>query len=328
VISTQSPAPAPLLGIDSPPDAPLIHGILTGIDASVTLVALLILVVELARVTARRRLSQAHAAATPTLARERDSLRPRSRGELFSLHDAPARPNAFTQEAVLAAVAAYFLVAAILSAVLRPASGEPSVLSALTIDNGARLAGSAVCVWAILWRFHGGLAAFVFGPPNMSRGQAAITTAKFGILVVGLAPLIGVVTAWLMQTFSPAYIPPEHPTLTRIAAESANLAAVLALWIGAGVIAPVAEELFFRGLLQTILVNALPSRRMAVVWAALAFGLVHFNQPHAMPALVFIGVCTGVAYEKTGSLLVPALIHVFFNLRTLIWHALAGGVPP
>ena len=53
-----------------------------------------------------------------------------------------------------------------------------------------------------------------------------------------------------------------------------------------------------------------------MVRPALAFTLVH-AQVHALPALL-LGVLLGLAYERTGSLLVPILVHALFNLKTLI----------
>jgi membrane protease YdiL (CAAX protease family) len=32
----------------------------------------------------------------------------------------------------------------------------------------------------------------------------------------------------------------------------------------------------------------------------------------------------GYAYERTGSLVSPILIHAAFNLKTLVWNALGG----
>ena len=57
-----------------------------------------------------------------------------------------------------------------------------------------------------------------------------------------------------------------------------------------------------------------------------AFGAVHFAQPHAIPALVVLSLLIGYAYERTGSLVAPVVIHAAFNLKTLIWSAL-GAVP-
>jgi membrane protease YdiL (CAAX protease family) len=96
---------------------------------------------------------------------------------------------------------------------------------------------------------------------------------------------------------------------------------VAGLWIGAVVVAPIAEEAFFRGLLQTFLAGVVRSRWLAIGLTAVAFGIVHFSQPHVIPALIVLGLLIGYAYERTGTLVVPVLIHAGFNLKTLVWDA-------
>ena len=62
-------------------------------------------------------------------------------------------------------------------------------------------------------------------------------------------------------------------------------------------------------------------RHTAIVISAGAFAAVHFQQPHVVLALFFFGVLLGYAYERTGSLAAPVLIHAAFNLKTLVWES-------
>ena len=94
--------------------------------------------------------------------------------------------------------------------------------------------------------------------------------------------------------------------------------------MGAAAIAPIAEEAFFRGLLQTFLVNLVRNRWLAVLVASLAFSCVHFSQAHAIPALTVLAVLMGYAYERTGSLVPAVAIHAMFNLKTLLWDSLGA----
>jgi membrane protease YdiL (CAAX protease family) len=94
-----------------------------------------------------------------------------------------------------------------------------------------------------------------------------------------------------------------------------------------GVIAPFAEELAFRGLLYGYL-----RRRMAIPVALLIMA-VCFAAAHLivllMPALFVVGLILGVAYERSGSLWVPIIVHGVFNsvMMILLYIALATGVP-
>ncbi len=127
-------------------------------------------------------------------------------------------------------------------------------------------------------------------------------------------------TAWVLTRFG--YSIQTHPTLEALANESPSLGATAALCAGAVVIAPIAEECFFRGLLQTVLSNLFGGRWTAIIVTAVAFALMHSDQRHAVPPLAALAVILGYAYERHGSLLVPILLHAAFNLRTIVWQLL------
>jgi uncharacterized protein len=95
----------------------------------------------------------------------------------------------------------------------------------------------------------------------------------------------------------------------------------LLAFVAAVVLAPLAEELLFRGLLF----NALRRRRslhVAVAISSIVFALVHvdvaFSQPLALVGLTLVGFVLAYAYQRTGSLLVPIAGHAAFNAITLL----------
>ena len=77
---------------------------------------------------------------------------------------------------------------------------------------------------------------------------------------------------------------------------------------------PMIEELFFRGYFLTFLKN-FTSTGLAIVLSAGVFAFAHLNLGAVLP-LWFLGIVLGIAYEHTGSLLVPMGIHACFNLAT------------
>ena len=116
------------------------------------------------------------------------------------------------------------------------------------------------------------------------------------------------------------------------------------IFVVATVIAPVLEEMLFRGLFQTVIRsfleirNSIPhqksfgSRRfgagrhrawIAVLISSGLFSVVHGNIPH-WPALFVLGVCLGYAYEKSGSLFRPIFIHSLFNTISIIAALYSG----
>ncbi|MDQ7029400.1 MAG: CPBP family intramembrane metalloprotease [Ardenticatenia bacterium] len=83
-------------------------------------------------------------------------------------------------------------------------------------------------------------------------------------------------------------------------------------------VAPVCEELLFRGLIFTTL-NAYHRPRTAYGLSALLFALFHF-QPLAFPPLLVLGLLLAHLYRRTGSVWSPVVFHALINGFTfLVW---------
>jgi len=126
----------------------------------------------------------------------------------------------------------------------------------------------------------------------------------------------------------------QHQQLELIMEYSQLLPRILIVVV-AVVIAPLLEEMLFRGLFQTTIRSYLIARRSSLVarftghgsratncWLAIAissglFTITHVNAGH-WPALFVLGICLGYAYEKSGSLFRPIFIHSFFNAASII----------
>lgn len=80
-------------------------------------------------------------------------------------------------------------------------------------------------------------------------------------------------------------------------------------------VAPVSEELLFRGLLLPLLARRL-GVGAAVVGSSLVFALVHFHVPSLVPLFVF-SVALSLAYIHTRSILTPIVMHGLFNAVSL-----------
>jgi len=80
-------------------------------------------------------------------------------------------------------------------------------------------------------------------------------------------------------------------------------------------IAPVFEEMLFRGILQSVMRGLTTRPWEAIVITSAVFALSH---PHThLPALFALSCCMGYAYEKSGSLLRPIFIHALFNAASI-----------
>jgi uncharacterized protein len=135
-----------------------------------------------------------------------------------------------------------------------------------------------------------------------------------GLLFTALPLVFGsseMVSQWLKSPTGD-----ESQEIIQIFRDSTQTGQRVSIILLAVVIAPVAEELVFRGYLYTVLkrfFGALPS----LVFSGVLFGLVHVNVPALVP--LFLLACTfTIAYEVTGSLFVPMAMHAVFNAINLV----------
>ncbi len=244
------------------------------------------------------------------------------------LRNAPLRLNHFREDSILLAVLVYLLATIVIGGVMGLfIENANDVRARLITGNGAYLCGIAACLMIADGRFEGGWLRFVFGNPSARLGRRVALILITSILAIGLCPLIGEATIRVIYYYFPSHSFDLHPTLKSLHDGLQPRWVIVGLWLGAAALAPIAEELFFRGFLQTFLVGIAGSRWLAIGMTAIVFGLVHLSQPDTIVALTALGVLLGYAYEKTGSLVTPIMIHAAFNLKTLIWDAFDGITP-
>lgn len=90
-------------------------------------------------------------------------------------------------------------------------------------------------------------------------------------------------------------------------------------------VAPVAEEVLFRGVLLPLILRRL-GPAPAIFLVALFFALLHFNAFAFVPLFV-IGSGFGLAYLMSGDLRVPVMMHALFNAVSFALLGLQGGLP-
>lgn len=111
-----------------------------------------------------------------------------------------------------------------------------------------------------------------------------------------------------------------QPLLEFLAGNS-NLQDRLLLILTAVVIAPITEELIFRGYIFGVL-RRYAGRWWAMVISALLFAAIHAHIP-SLAGLFILAVALTLVYEGSGSLWTPILMHALFNgvtvVLTLAW---------
>lgn len=168
-------------------------------------------------------------------------------------------------------------------------------------------------------RFQHGLAGW-----GLTLRGASTNIIRAVVAYVALWPVCSgllVLSTWLLL-FIPGYTPAEHDALLALRNADSPTWVMVVTVISAVVLAPVVEELLFRGLVQPALARKLGSQWKAILLTGLFFGIIHVPLYQTMPALVFFGIVLGYAYAKTRSLTLVILIHAVFNAKTILWSLL------
>ena len=133
------------------------------------------------------------------------------------------------------------------------------------------------------------------------------------ICLLAAYPLLMLVQAMVYGASGGNVAPQDVVEFLRSAGSPRDRIAVLVMAI---VVAPLAEELIFRGYLYPAGKKYLGSFASALITAAL-FAVLH-GHAASIPALFTLAVCLALSYEKTGSLLVPMVMHAVFNAVSVV----------
>jgi membrane protease YdiL (CAAX protease family) len=109
--------------------------------------------------------------------------------------------------------------------------------------------------------------------------------------------------------------PPEKQPIVEMFSESSTIEQRIIVIVLAVSLAPMAEEFIFRFFLYGV-AKRYVGRVIGVVGSALLFAAVHGHLPSFAPLFV-LGTCFAIAYEWSGSILVPMTMHALFNAVTL-----------
>lgn len=107
----------------------------------------------------------------------------------------------------------------------------------------------------------------------------------------------------------------EQQALVTLFQGGGDPVAIGLLVIAAVVLAPIVEELIFRGCLYRFL-KSQTTLLPAQIASGILFSMIHWNLLSFLP-LVLVGIFLARVYEKTGSILVAIWFHAFFNAFSL-----------
>lgn len=116
----------------------------------------------------------------------------------------------------------------------------------------------------------------------------------------------------------------EHEGSIRILSESVgSLSRVAAVLITVLLLAPIGEEILFRGILYTSL-RQKKRLNVSIILSSVIFAIAHAQLIHFLPVMT-VGMILAYLYERTRSIVPSITLHFFTNLLLVfVWHYYPG----
>ena len=142
--------------------------------------------------------------------------------------------------------------------------------------------------------------------PNLRK--AALTASCLAAAVLPLAHLLNQIAARMITLFQGT--PEAQPTI-QVLELSVSIGQRICFGAAAILVAPVVEEILFRGILYRTL-QQFGYPRLGLWGSSLLFGAIHMNLMSLIP-LAFLAMALALLYDKTNNLMAPILAHALFN---------------
>lgn len=140
-----------------------------------------------------------------------------------------------------------------------------------------------------------------------------------GVVGLGLAGTVSMGVTFISERLGLPVDPIAHESLQTLRDEF-SMELLISLVVSAVIIAPLIEEIVFRGVFQTSLLRVFRGMRWpALLVASAVFSVIHFSVVpwQGLISLFVLGLVFGYVYERTGSLLTPILAHAVFNAANI-----------
>ncbi len=206
----------------------------------------------------------------------------------------------------------------------------PTLVLTQALDAAAKLIAAGLGLFLVSRLVVGGLDAWGVTPRHIPRGLV-LGVGAYLVAIPFIYLTNGAVTDFL-QRFLHEKMPP-HATITALQTHPSPGLKVGLIFFAA-IAAPLLEEIFFRGLLQTTLLeegwgfltppkpnplyHATPARRwVAILLTSVLFAAVH-GSPEQAAVLFVLSLALGYSYERTNNLWVPITFHATFNMVNIL----------
>jgi membrane protease YdiL (CAAX protease family) len=167
----------------------------------------------------------------------------------------------------------------------------------------------------VSWR-----AAFGLRPPSRLKAVAAGLTV--GVVVLPVMLFLQLVSQWVMELLK--LNPVSQDAVKELQSGALSAPETVLFGVFAILLAPIAEEALFRGILYPTIKQA-GHPRWALWVTSVVFAIMHVNMAAFVP-LVFLALLLVYLYESTDSLLTPIATHSMFNAANFFYVIFADSI--
>jgi membrane protease YdiL (CAAX protease family) len=227
-------------------------------------------------------------------------------------------PERYRGPTVITLLAMVLLISTVLvapfsadAAALVGGGGELSFFGALVI-----LVSTSIGLLLVTWLFVARPNALAALPAFPGRDPGATLAAGVGwglVAWIGSTALL-VIVAFVLEQVG---LPPE-PSTAELAIQQVDPWLII---LSVVILAPIAEEIFFRGVVFNAWLRE-GGRAYAYVGSAALFAVIHLSLVSLVP-IFFLGLALAWVYERSGSLLAPIAMHATVNGISVAFALLA-----
>ncbi len=172
-----------------------------------------------------------------------------------------------------------------------------------------------VCAGLLLYLFQvrGLNPAELFGLQHLHWRSLVVTAGVFTMIILISVNMVSALSTTWLQKFWPVLDPQET---VKAFQQSDGIGFKTLVILMAVLIAPLAEEILFRGFVYGVL-KRYTDAPFAALSSSLMFAIIHLHVGSLLP-LWMLAVLFCLAYEITGCLLVPMMLHATFNAVSII----------